>query len=182
MTSTRLTYQPVTLSALDEFWALVQDPHIRRYLMDGQVFPREWAEERVRDSLSLFDRRGVGLWLVREAQSGALVGFCGFLEIPSVHPSPQLVYALTERYTGRGYGTEMARASITEARRHPGFDAIVAGVDEVNVASVRILDTLGFRRVSTQTGSFGNMFLLVLESDDASGRRPGEAPLTDRFA
>src|SRR6478672_5957103 len=98
MTSERLTYCRLTHARVDEFHALVQDDHVRRYLMDGQLFPREWSEERICDSLALFERRGVGLWLAHEQPTAALVGFCGFLEIPSVHPEPQLVYAMFERF------------------------------------------------------------------------------------
>jgi RimJ/RimL family protein N-acetyltransferase len=93
MTSERLTYCRLTHARLDEFHALVQDDHVTRYLMDGQLFPREWSEERIRDSL----------------------------------------------------------------------DAIVAGVDEPNVASLKVLEKLGFRRVSTHRSSFGSGFLMVLE-------------------
>ena len=165
MTSDRLTYRPVTLAMLDDFHALVQDEHVRRYVMDGQLLPVSASEQRVRDSIDLFDRRGVGLWLVYETHGGELAGFCGFLEIPSVHPEPQLVYALFERFTGMGYATEMAVASIAEARRHAGFGTIVAGVDEVNVASVHVLEKLGFRRAATYPGSFGTSLLLLLDAD-----------------
>lgn len=158
----RLRYEPVALEDLDAFHGLVQDEHIRRYLMDGNVMPREWSDERVRASQALFERRGVGLWLAYEQVSGALVGFCGFLEIPPVHPEPQLVYALRSRFTGQGYATEMARRSIREARKNRGFAEIVAGVDEVNVASVRVLRKLGFEPVATRPGGFGNMLLLRL--------------------
>src|SRR5687767_6998798 len=103
MMSERLAYQPVTAVTLDDFHGLVQDDHVRRYLMDGQLLPREWSEQRVRDSAALFERRGVGLWLVHDRETGEVVGFCGFLEIPSMYPQPQLVYAMFERFTGLGY-------------------------------------------------------------------------------
>jgi RimJ/RimL family protein N-acetyltransferase len=178
MMSERLKYQRVTHPTLDDFHALVQDDHVRRYLMDGCLFPREWSERRVRDNVSLFDRRGVGLWLAYERHTGELVGLCGFLEIPSMHREPQLVYALFERFTGVGYATEMAGASIAEARRHPGFSTILASVDEVNVASVHVLEKLGFRRVATLPGGFGNVLLLSLEASDADSKnthQPGSS-------
>ena len=164
MMSERLAYEVVTAATLDEFHRLVQDDHVRRYLMDGQFFPREWSEERVRDSADLFGRRGVGLWLARHKATRDLVGFCGFLEIPSMHPQPQLVYAMFEGFTGKGYATEMARASIAEARRHPGFSTIVAGVDEGNVASIRVLEKLGFRRDPMEPGSIGTVQMFLLET------------------
>jgi RimJ/RimL family protein N-acetyltransferase len=176
VTSERLTYEPITLATIDDFHALVQDDHVRRYLMDGELFPHDWSEARVRDSISLFTRRGVGLWLAHRRNTGELVGFCGFLEILSLHPEPQLVYAMFERFTGAGLATEMGRAAIAEARRHPGFDTIVAGVDEVNAASVRVLEKLGFQRVSMSQGAFGNTLLFVLESGPARSSQGGPFP------
>jgi hypothetical protein len=69
--------------------------------MDGELLPREWSEERVRHSQDLMSRRGVGLSLAFEVAKGRLIGFCGFLEIPSVHQEPQLVYALLEQCVWR---------------------------------------------------------------------------------
>ena len=74
MTSERLYYRPLDRHSLDAFHSLVIDEHVRRYLMDGQLFPREWTEDRVRDSIGLFERRGVGLWLVHEQSGGEVVG------------------------------------------------------------------------------------------------------------
>ena len=79
-----------------------------------------------------------------------------------IHREPQLVYALFERFSGKGYATEMARASIVCARRQPGFADIIAGVDEVNAASLHILQKLGFKGLTIQQGSFGRMLMLRL--------------------
>src|SRR5687768_7353432 len=135
LASPRLRYERLSIAELDRFHALVQDEHIRRYLMDGELFSREWSEERIRDSARLFETRGVGLSLAFEQATGALVGFCGFLDLGSAGTEPQLVYALLERFTGHGYATELAHAAIVDARR-AGFTRIVAAVDEVNAASM----------------------------------------------
>lgn len=150
------------MEELDAFHRLVVDPHVRRYLMDGTVFPPAWTAARIRDSDALFARRGVGLWLVGVHASGARIGFCGFLELPDLHPDPQLVYALLEPFTGRGYATEMARAMIDQARQQPGFATIIASVDAPNVASLRVLEKLGFQRCGEMPGAFGATFLLQL--------------------
>jgi RimJ/RimL family protein N-acetyltransferase len=165
MNSDRLDYTPVSAAALDDFHRLVVDPHLRRYLMDGNEFPLEWSRERIADSEALFRRRGVGLWLARERASGELVGFCGFLEMPDLHPEPQLVYALFEAFSGRGFATEMAGAAITWARRRAGFAEIVASVDEMNVASVRLLEKLGFERIASHPGAFGALWMYQLRPD-----------------
>lgn len=160
--SPRLLYQRLAPPVLGRFHSLVVDEHIRRYLMDGEIFPREWSEERIRDSEALFERRGVGLWLVEKKGSRELMGFCGFLELPSTHEEPQLVYALRQQFTGKGYATEMARASIDYARSRAGFTDIVAAVDEVNAKSCRLLERIGFARVETVKGNLGPLFLYKL--------------------
>ena len=175
MTSQRLTYRPVSPALLDEFHRLVQDEHVRRFLMDGTLFPREWSVARAQDSECLFERRGVGIWLTFERQTGCLVGFCGFLELPSAQTEPQLVYALFERFTGAGYATEMAAAAVEHARRQPAFERIIASVDEENVASKRVLEKLGFRPVAVEQGSLGDIVVFAFDAADAVAKREGPA-------
>ena len=132
MTSERLTYHPVARASLDEFHRLVQDEHVRHFLLDGTLYPLEWSEARIQESERLFERRGVGLWLAYgKGEAPALVGFCGFLEIPSIPLEPQLVYA-------------------------------------ANVASVRVLEKLGFRQVGMAPGRAGHILLMALEAAGAS--------------
>jgi RimJ/RimL family protein N-acetyltransferase len=76
MLSERLRYLPVEPANLDAFHRLVQDEHVRRYMMDGNVFPRDWSAEHIRESQALFDGV-VGLWLAYEKDTDELVGFCG---------------------------------------------------------------------------------------------------------
>jgi len=114
MVSEHLTYRAVTSNELDAFVSLVQDEHVRRYMMDGVLHSPDWCAERIRESQALFERRGVGLWLASERESDELVGFCGFLEalaVDPVHPEPELAYALFERFSGRGYAI-MADADL----------------------------------------------------------------------
>jgi [ribosomal protein S5]-alanine N-acetyltransferase len=162
MESERLRYAPVEAFHLDAFHALVQDDHVRRYLLDGELHPPEWTRDRITDSRALFQQRGVGIWLVTERASGEVVGFCGFLEIASIHPEPQLIYALLEKFSGKGYASEMARAAITHARAQKGFATIHASADAVNAGSVRILRKLGFEQTEVQQGSFGDLLVFQL--------------------
>ena len=135
-------------------------------MMDGNVSPREWSAERIRQSRELFEGRGVGTWLAYDRSTQELVGFCGFEPSPG-RRDPQLIYAIFGRFTGRGLATEMARASIAQARTQPGFAEIVADVDEIHTASVRVLEKLGFERIAVHQGAFGNLLLLRL----AAGRQ-----------
>ena len=166
MRSRRLTYRPVEPSDLDAYTGLVQDQHVRRYLMDDQILPWETCAGQIRDSQALFERAGVGLWLAHDIESGDLVGFCGFL-MGEAAGALDLVYALREPFTGRGLATEMASACIS---RRSAAEGIVASVDAVNAPSVRVLEKLGFERTGTRPGAFGDVLLYRLDVGQPSAR------------
>lgn len=151
-TSPRLAYRRLGAADLDPFHAIATDEYVRRYLLDGQVVPREWADDELGASDRLFESAGVGLWLVADGDD--VIGFAGFRVFPELEAAPQLLYALLERATGRGLATEIAAALIGHARE-VGLEPIVAAVDEVNAASVRVLEKVGFRRRGERDGAFG---------------------------
>jgi RimJ/RimL family protein N-acetyltransferase len=154
--SPRLGYRSLTPADLDGFHALLRDEHVRRFLLDGELLPREAAVREIAASELLHVERHVGLWLVSDA--AGLAGFCGFRIYPELERHPHLLYALLPRATGRGLATEMTKALIAHAAA-VGFAPLRASVDEVNAASVRVLEKCGFRQYGSVQGAFGPMRL-----------------------
>jgi RimJ/RimL family protein N-acetyltransferase len=161
----RLLLCPVRPEDRREFHSLVTDPHIRRYLMDGKILPPAWAEERIAESLALFDQAGLGIWLVFVPDAPDPVGFGGFMKMPDTGLGLEFIYALREPFTGRGLATELAKALLDFAAIRFKGSPLFASVDAVNVASVRVLEKLGFRRADTKPGAFGDMFIYRLETE-----------------
>ncbi len=155
-TSKRLTFEPLTSADLGVFHELVVDPHVRRYLMDGQVMTATWTAEAIAASDALFAARGVGLWLLREGD--AVVGFAGFRVFAEMAPEPQLIYALRESATSRGLATEAAEACL----RFAAWPTVLAAVDAPNGASTRVLEKLGFVHAGRLDGVFGDTWLMRL--------------------
>lgn len=88
----RLTFRRLGEADLDVFHRLVTDPHVRRYLLDGEVMTRAWAASEIEAARRLFETHGVGLWLLEE--DGEVVGFAGFRVFDDTGKGPQLLYAL----------------------------------------------------------------------------------------
>ncbi len=152
-----LTLAPLVGEAeVEVFLGLCHDEHIRGFLLDGEVLPREWASAAVAESRVSFAERGVGLWLVRAA--GTAIGFCGFRVFPTLSPEPQLLYALLPRVTGRGHATRLARALLSHVAAL-GWARVEAAVDAPNTASVRVLEKCGFARCGAVPGVFGDTLL-----------------------
>ena len=163
-TSERLVYELLSVEHEQTFHLLVTDAHIRRYLLDGERMDSDWCRAEIDRARALLKSRGVGLWLIRERADGPVVGFAGFRVFESLGDEPQLLYALVESVTGKGYATEAARAAIEVATRDAGFSRILAAVDEPNRASQRVLGKLGFKRCGNVPGVFGQTFLYELEA------------------
>ena len=73
---------------------------------------------------------------------------------------PELAYELLRRFHGRGYATEAARA-LVDAAAATGRHRLWSTVRPWNVASLRVLEKLGFRIDHTMTNDHGEVIYLV---------------------
>jgi RimJ/RimL family protein N-acetyltransferase len=162
--SARLRFRAVDVDDASALHALAVDPHIRRYLFDGEVVARAWADAAVERSRS---EPGIGLWLLYDRAAGPPLGFAGFWRFEALGPDAQLLYALRAEHTGKRLAREAAVALI-ELARASGMDDIHAAVDEPNHASIRVLEHLGFERSGEAPGAFGRTYLFRLRA----GRPP----------
>jgi RimJ/RimL family protein N-acetyltransferase len=160
----RVSFHLLQPEHFDVLHSLVLDEHIRRYLMDGQWMPESWTRGLIDTSREAFDRSKLGLWLVSEpgAPAEQAFGFAGFWTFEGVGSAPQLLYALRADRTGRGLAREIAGALIDFARVHAALETIEAAVDAPNVASLRVLESLGFERYGEGEGAFGKTILMRL--------------------
>lgn len=167
--SPRLEWHRLAPEYIDVFYRLVRDGHVKRYLLDGLDLPRAWCDAEIDASDRLFAACGVGLWLVRLRGDPDMVGFVGYRIFEEMGPEPQLLYAFVKRATGRGLATEAARALVS-AGHAAGLDPILSAVDGPNVASMRVLEKVGFVKVRTTVeGAFGEMAWFEHRAGPVSG-------------
>jgi len=150
LSSARCDLLPVTQAdapAVHELWT---SPGVRRYLWDDEIIPRERTDEAIATSDDLFEQHDFGLWVLRERIDHSLVGFAGLW--PFREPQQfELLYGVNERLWGRGYGVEAARAVIDYAFGTLKMPLIRASTDKANVASVRVLEKVGFAMTRRET-------------------------------
>jgi ribosomal-protein-alanine N-acetyltransferase len=87
-----------------------------------------------------------GVWVIIERDTGRLCGDIGFLGPPGPDGAIEIGYSVVPSCRRRGYATEAARALVGWALSRPDVRSVVAHCDTDNVASVRILEGLGFTR------------------------------------
>ncbi|RSM91907.1 GNAT family N-acetyltransferase [Kibdelosporangium aridum] len=86
--------------------------------------------------------------LVVERDTGLVVGSIGLFWPPD-DGTLEIGYGIVASRHGRGYASEAARALIEFALTSPDVHTIYATVELSNSASIRVLEKLGFQRMST---------------------------------
>ena len=84
--------------------------------------------------------------LVRRAD-GCVIGDAGFLGPPDETGAVSLGCAITDDARGQGYATEAVGALLDWAREQSGLVCVLADTTRSNIASQRLLERVGMRRI-----------------------------------
>jgi len=140
----RLRIRPWQETDQSPFVRMNQDPKVMRY------FPDLYSEER---SLKLIDilenhrqQHGFTLWALERKDSGAFIGFTGFVRVHfEAHftPAVEIAWRLSCENWGMGYATEAARLCLTLAFRDFGLKELVSMTTPANTPSIKVMERLG---------------------------------------
>jgi len=153
--SERLVFREHEPGDLDAYCAMEADPEVRRYV-GGAPRARQDAERKFRDT---FLRRATARLAMRATilrSEGRYIGYCGltpnFTGHRPVRNEASLGYYLARVYWGQGLATEAGQAFVEFGFEQLKLTRIVSAVEVGNAASLRVLEKLGFKLVSTETG------------------------------
>ena len=142
----RLVLRPVSSDDLAAAHRVFDDPAVRRYLWDDGPVSVEATASVLEASARDFSERGVGLFGVRLRGLEELVGLCGLRWEEGIGDM-EIMYCLLPELWGRGLATEAAEACLRFAFEEAGPERVMAGADEPNTSSLRVIEKLGMRFV-----------------------------------
>jgi RimJ/RimL family protein N-acetyltransferase len=164
--TTHLRLRPFTLDDAPYIFTLLNEPSFVHNIGDRGVRELDDARAYIHDGpLTMYAEHGLGLCLVEQRSDGEPVGMCGLLVRPTLD-LPDLGYAFSPAYWGRGYATEACRALLTWAKRAHGLTQVLAIVKPSNAGSIRVLEKLGFVRDGQRELGPGDV-VIVFAYDDA---------------
>jgi ribosomal-protein-alanine N-acetyltransferase len=141
---------PVCENDRERIQVLCDDTGIKRFIVGdyegGEL--DEVISNCLRLSQASFQAVGVGVWLIEKKVDRSLAGFIGFIEEYDP-PELQLVYGFLPHARGGGGALECARAILSyifDVANQVKLQQVVASVEPENLASVKTLQRLGFRR------------------------------------
>ncbi len=146
----RLILRRFTPDDVDLATALDADPAVMRYINGGRPTPRdEIRDDYLPSWLAYYEQGdGYGFWAVVEKNTGEFLGWFHLRPLPEdPDDEPELGYRFIASAWGRGYATEGSLALIQRAFQDLGARRVYATTMVVNVASWRVMEKVGLRRV-----------------------------------
>jgi RimJ/RimL family protein N-acetyltransferase len=150
----RLQLLPYAESDQGFFMSLFCDERVMRYI--GGAMTREGAAERFALLLSGDDPRVHQAWKVVD-RAGQELGHAVLLRAPN--DAVEIGFALAPSSWGRGYATAVAIALCDRARAHFPSAQIIATVDSEHLASQRVLQKAGLRKLREEQDEDGTFLL-----------------------
>ncbi len=145
----------------------------------GQGFEAQETQEWLDEQIKSYEQNGFGIWAIVDKNSGEIIGNAG-LNYTAIHAhktsqeQPQKVieigYLLRHDFWGKGYATECANACIEYAFSVLGLEKLCCFVKEDNLASIKVAQRLGMKKVDECVKSYKGKELphLVFEAQKVS--------------
>lgn len=155
-----LIIRPYIESDLMESFELMQNPELLTYMHMGVLSFENYKElfKWLIDSYNTpFDMPFKYSFAIRSKATGDFIGWCGVGVLDFISPDKELYYLIGREYWGNGFATEAAAALTDYAFDVIGLNQLYAKADPRNVASLRILEKLGFvfeRELKELTGEY----------------------------
>lgn len=147
--TTRLTLREFTYDDTDFIQHLVNTPEWLQFIGERNVKSEEDAIAYLDNGpLKSYAENGFGLWLVELTESGIPIGMCGLIRRETLD-HVDIGFAMLPDYAGKGYGFEIASATLLYAVSELKLKTVLAITAPLNVASIKLLTKTGLRFVKT---------------------------------
>ena len=168
--------RPATCDDVTGLHALASMPMVYRYLFDGEAPDKELIVNRIARGIGNRENTGLGMWVL-ERPSAPHVGCVELRPYPSPRTA-EITYLLNPRYWGQGLAVRMAWTAIRHAFGLSQINAVVAGADQPNTASLAVIRRLGMWFHQNVQYPLGPGVEYVLHHDDPGPNpRPAEIHL-----
>ncbi|WP_397451778.1 GNAT family N-acetyltransferase [Pseudomonas sp. NA-150] len=140
----RLLIRELTAQDVSALAAILGDAQVMRHSVGG-VLSAKATREFIAGCVFSYQANDFGPWAVIEKSSSTFIGFCGLnAELVEGAEEVEIGYRFARPFWGRGFATEAARATRDYAFGVIGIDSLIAIVEPENIASVNVIEKLGF--------------------------------------
>lgn len=158
--TSRLIYRRPKPADLPTVFTIFGDPQTNLFNPAGPMTDIAQAEALLDRWLQHWETHGYGWWAISSAQAPEqILGFAGIAAHDYLRKTvTNLGYRFAVEAWGHGYATGAAQTALTHAFDHLGLPEVFGLVRPDHVASIRVLEKIGMRRID--------------ELDDVPGKAP----------
>lgn len=137
--TTKLIFRSFTTQDLPKFAEIQADADVMRYI--GGVQSSEDSEQQLLEIIRLDEECGLARFAIELKATPGLIGYCGFKPAGDF---TDLGYQYGKEAWGQGIGLEAAKTIREYGLSELGIQNMEAGGSIQNIASVKIMEQLGF--------------------------------------
>ncbi len=140
----RLLLRDLETGDLDALAAIYGDPEVMKYIGNGKVFSREQTKVSIERWKAYQEKNGYSNWAVVDKAGGALIGKCGFSELPDNH-GIEISYLFAKNCWGKGIASEISIAALDYGFKVLNLEKVIGLVYPQNAASIRVIEKMGMK-------------------------------------
>ncbi len=172
-TTDRLELRRLGLSDAASFMQLNSDPAVLRFTGDQSFGSLADAETLLAEIEARYETDRFGRWAIVRRSDDRFLGWCGLRRIP--REGVDLGFRLRRDCWGQGYASEAARACVELGFGQFALPFLLGRAVKENVASIAILDKLGFEPwLKTSGHGFDDVRYSVLRRGDLPVANPAQ--------
>jgi ribosomal-protein-alanine N-acetyltransferase len=171
----RLILRPFESGDVEAAFAWFGDPIVMRFTPTGPDASIEQTEARIANYQEHQTAHGFSRWIMLDHRLGRPIGDSGLLKLQE-YGRIDLGFRLAQTHWGKGLATEAASAWLRAAFDDFHIERLTAFVHPGNVASIRVLEKLGFHFEKRDTVMGMNSILFSLVANDARAASGSLAP------
>lgn len=138
----RLRLRAPSAADAERLWAIWSDPLVQEGLLT-----RPQTRDAFAPILQILLSTPT-MWVLEDRTTRDVIGRAGYFEF-SAEQTAEIAYLLHPGWWGRGLATETAEAVLRHAFEGRGWQRAIAFVRPANTKSIRVLQKLGFHRISS---------------------------------
>ncbi len=131
----------------EDMFEMDSNPEVHRYLGNNPVTDIEQVRGYIANIRQQYIDHGIGRWAVMEKASGKVIGWAGLKFITEVENNHthfhDVGYRLNQKYWGKGYATESAKAAIKYGFEEMQLTEIIGSANVHNTQSRKALEKCG---------------------------------------
>lgn len=127
---------------VEDYFALVSDPEVVRYVGAGLPLPREQSWQSLAYLVGHWQLLGFGLWAIEEKKSGKVIGRVGLYQ-PEGWPGLELGWMIAKSHWRQGFAYESASRVLEWCQGQPDKSSLISLIHPENKPSIELAKKLG---------------------------------------